>query len=167
MTNKTEKENKIPKIKVVWALLCRNASVDQASNMVSLFNILDELTLSKTPPTNNGVHSSKLEDFSQRTKVNTDFTLAVQFERDNMENVNGFEPKINVKIIDPAGEILADNELPIMFENDKKRMRAIINFDGILLTKSGNYTYIVATKSTKDEKFKEQSKTTIDIKIFA
>lgn len=162
----TKINNKIQKLRIAWALICRSASVDKVSNMVSIFNVIDEFTLSKTPPISD-VLSGKMEDFQQKTKVNTDFIFVIQFERTNIAEIESFETKIKIKVTDPSGEVLTENEVPIIFEQGKKRVRSLISFDGILLTKSGTYIYTVSTKSPKGEKFEEQAHTTIDVKIFA
>lgn len=41
-------------MKVIWAILCQSAVVDQDSNQISLFNIIDELTFSGAPPVATG-----------------------------------------------------------------------------------------------------------------
>jgi hypothetical protein len=37
-------------LKVIWAILCQSSAVDLDSNLVSLFNVVEELTLPAPPP---------------------------------------------------------------------------------------------------------------------
>ncbi len=160
------KKNSDTKVKVLWALLCQSASVDQQTNAVSVFNVLEELTLSTTPidatkpPT-----SIETMDFPAKTQVNTKYTMVVQTEREPGVNRDA-QVTMRLAITDPAGETLVSHEFPVSFGfMDKTRARAIINFENMLVTKTGRYTYTISTKSAGEKDFQEQYSTALDVKI--
>jgi hypothetical protein len=153
------------KIKVLWALLCQTASVDQQSNNISIFNVLEEMNLNQTP-----ISSPQLAglveviDLPEKTRVNTNFCLVVMLEKEG-----GFgtvtSPKIKIKISDPDGEVVAENEFPLMPGSPKDtRIRAVMNFDGMIVQKSGKYTYDVYTKSGA-EVYEKEFATSVEVKI--
>lgn len=37
-------------MKVIWAILCQSAVIDRYTNNVSLFNVIEEITVTSTPP---------------------------------------------------------------------------------------------------------------------
>ena len=153
-------------VKVLWALLCQNASVDQQTNAVSLFNVIEELTLSPAPlNTAKKPSSTETMDFPAKTQVNTKYSLVVMTERESGMNRDS-QVMMRLSITDPAGEKLFSHEFPAQFGfTDKVRARAIINFENMVVTKTGRYTYTISTKSAGEKDFQEQYSTSLVVKI--
>ncbi len=108
----------------------------------------------------------KLSGFPQKTQVKGEFTLVVQLARSGIEKNTDFNPFMEIKLVDPSGEVLAKNEVPLKFEEGKNNLRAIIGFDSFLLTQPGRYEYIISVKTSEDDKFKEVASTPIEVKIY-
>ncbi|GEM_PF-5200538 len=153
-------------VRVNWAMLCENASVDQNTNTVSLFNVLEELTLSQGPLSVDDVKAGgELMDFPEKTQVNSKHVLVVQVERETGANKDS-KIQMQLEVADPSGEVLLKNEFPILFGvSDVSRTRAIISFDGMLVTKSGKYTYTISTKSVGAKIYTKQYSVILDVKI--
>ena len=162
-----QKNTKSEEINVLWALLCRSASVDQSSNTLSLFNLLEEFTLSKTPIQNSTQLPTNVINFPQKTKIKENFSFVIQLQRKGNQNLNSFESKVRVEIIDPSGEVLSKDDIPMIFEQGKAKMRMIINFGEMLLTKSGNYKYQVSLPVLKGDKFEKQAESNLEVRIFS
>lgn len=151
-------------LEVKWALLCKNASIDQQSNQVSLFNILEELTINKGPLSTSVVKKSS--SFSDNTQIPGEFTLVVQFEKHAKEGTPSFQPEMELKIVDPDGDLISSNILPLNFEENKNRLRAIVAFSAFVVKNPGVYNYVVSIRSSKKEAFEEATRVPVDVKIF-
>lgn len=160
---KNESNKKI-ELKSVWAILCKSASVDQHTNQLSIFNIIENIAVNKTPGPITPL--SKTIDLLQKTQVKFDYTLVVLFERSTMNNSAEFNPYMEIKLIDPIGEELIKNEVPLQFEEGKNKVRAIVVLDSLLTTKSGNYNYIISARTSPLEPLSEKTRTSVQIKIY-
>lgn len=149
---------------VKWALLCKNASIDQQSNQVSLFNILEEITVNKGPLSTSVV--KKPSSFPGNTQIPGEFTLVVQLEKNARQKITDFHPEMEVKIAGPDSEIISSNILPLNFEDDKNRLRTIVGFNAFVVKNPGEYNYTVSTRSSKSETFKEGARVPVEVKIF-
>lgn len=151
-------------LEVKWALLCKSASIDQQSNQVSLFNILEELTLNKSPLGNSIVKKSS--SFPEKTQIPGEFSLVVQLERTTRSGSPGFQPEMEIKIMDPNDEIIATHSLPLRFDEGKNRLRAIVRFNAFIVKTPGTYNYVISIRSSKLEVFEEKARVPIEVKIF-
>lgn len=158
----TEKKSK-NQFQGLWAILCKSASIDQQSNQLSIFNIVENTTISKSPTPITPL--SKLTEFTQKTQVKLEHNLVVQFERLFSESDEEFTTDIELKVTDPDNEVTIKNELPFTFEKGKNRMRIIITLDSLVVTKSGKYTYFISAKDSTGI-FQKKLETSVDVKIY-
>lgn len=159
-----KESNKKIELKTLWAILCKSASVDQHTNQLSIFNMIENVAVNKTP--NPITPLSKITEFPQKTQIKFDYTLAVLFERNTMNNSAEFNPYMEIKLVDPTGEELIKNEVPVQFEEGKNRVRAIVVLDSLLVTKSGKYDYIISARNSPLESLTERTHTSIQVKIY-
>ncbi len=151
-------------IDIKWALMCKNASVDRQSNTVSLFSVIEEFTINKTPLGNS--IAKRPASFHNKTQIKGEFTLVVQLERNQDVKVASFEPNMEVRIVDPTDEVLATNVLPLNFEEGKHRLRAIVSFDSIVVKDPGVYNFVVSVRSSSKEAFAGEIKVPVEVRIF-
>lgn len=160
----TKKVKNDSALEVKWALLCKNASIDQQSNQVSLFNILEELTINKGPLSTSVV--KKPSSFPSNTQIPGEFTLVVQLERISKNITVGFQPEMEIKIVDPNDEIVSSNVLPLNFDEGKNRLRAVVGFSAFVVKNPGIYSYVISIRGSKSEALREEMRVPIEVKIF-
>ena len=148
------------------AIICQNASVDQQTNAVSLFNVVEDVTLSDKPLTPEEARAGgETKDFPVKTQVNNKYVLVAQIEREAGINKDS-QAQMKLIVTDPDGEEMVNNDFPLAFGiGDTRKTRAIINFDGMLVTKTGRYTYSLSTKAAGEDSYQEQFVSWIDVKI--
>src|ERR1035438_8605378 len=92
------------KISLVWAAACTSSSIDQSTNAISLFNIIEELTVNNllAQPT-----KEQQEMIASGKPIATPFNHEVisVWLRDNI----GTETKVDMalELVDPSGKVLA------------------------------------------------------------
>jgi len=145
--NKEKKSN----IKIHWALICKSASVDQNTNMLSVFNVVEELGIKNE---NNQIELINDTDFKQKINIPTEYNLVISCEKCNL-NEDFSSPELKIILKDHKEEILMDNIFPVRFEADKKRLRTIVSFNNLLVTGVGEYSYIVGMRGNSSEDFED------------
>ena len=164
-----KKQHNDSALKIKWALMCKSASVDRQSNNVSLFSVIEELTLNKTPAGNLQVGQSNVKrpsSFPNKTQVKGEFTIVVQLERQPTVKAPGFKPSLRIQIVDPKEEVLATNVLPLNFEEGKNRLRAIVSFDLIIVKDPGIYNFAVSVRASDKDEFGAETRVPVEVKIF-
>ncbi len=139
-------------MKNIWSIICEKSSVDSQTNLLSLFNCIEEIQL--TIDKANMPKSDKLV-----IPFNLQFISFWIIEDDTKDN--SVEAKIS--LIDPKGNIL--NEFPVTLKAKKgeKRLRNITNMQGMQITEGGRYCYRISQK--KGSKFEVASETPLDINL--
>lgn len=152
-------------LEVKWALLCKNASVDQQSNNVSLFNIIEELTINKSPL---GTSIAKRSaSFLEKTQINGEFTLVVHMERNPEIKIKDFEPSMEIKFTDPQDANFATiAEIPLKFKEGENRLRNIITINALFVKDTGVYNIVVSTRHSKNDTFTEGARVPVEVKIY-
>jgi hypothetical protein len=126
-------------IRHVWSVLATNISVDQATQNISLFGVLEQLTLKKSEIEANRKPGEKA------LNVHFPFRLVTFLRR---IGEGAFAGNMKVEVIDPRGEILAVMEQPITFEPAADRLRVIIEAPGMPVTTDGYYFFRTSIKSS-------------------
>lgn len=151
----------LPDLKILWLHVCSSASVDQSTNNLSLFNLIEDLQI--TPPVSSDGKKLELSPGKTAT-IAANYVLAGLIERTG-DAVEEFLPEIRVTITDPDFKIIAENIAPLDFEDGKKRVRSLVNFDGFLVTQPGRYEYALEVRSASTEEFHGRTVTPIEIRI--
>ncbi len=122
--------NKI-KIYNKWGLICGSSSVDVNTNLLSVFSVIDEITVSPPkkplpplPP--EGISIAAQHDF-----------VSV-WSRNDLE-----ERKVNaiLRYRNPDNVELLKKDIVLSFEKGKKNLRLILKFNGFKLKLEGEYRY--------------------------
>lgn len=140
-------------MKNIWSAIFTRAVVDSTTNSLSLFDCVEEVT----------VNFSNLEDISREQKnIPISFTIVSMWSDKEIGGKREFN--CLVEIIDPQGKKLHEFPSKPVFEKGKKRLRTIMQIDGLTVTSEGEYTVIVKYK-LDIEKFSIASKIPLDIKF--
>lgn len=146
------------KIKVLWSMICNSTSTDQQTNTISLFGVIEEITI--TPPN----EATPKEAFKSGILAKLPFEIVVLFSRDGDNAEEELNSEFWLSLVDPFGKSIMENSFPAKIEKDKKRLRMNIRMDGIKITMEGNYAFRIYTKNegTKEE---ELASIPFDVKI--
>ncbi len=152
------------KMKTHWVILCKSASVDQQSNQLSIFSIIEDININQSQ--NPITAFSKIVDLENKTSIKFDHNIVVLFERNIATNNMGFDPLMKIEIFDPKKEKLIETEVPIKFEEGKIKVRSIISLDSFIVKNSGKYEYIISTKNFPSDQFENKASATVQVKIY-
>lgn len=148
-------------VKSIWAILCQESSIDSATNNVSLFKVLEEITF--------GLNKEELDKLKNNPKFDPTKPIVLPFSSQliilwkNLSKNENFKFPVKITFKDPNEKILQEILNEFLFQEGKERLRTVISINGIPLTKPGEYTYSIMTKQNKDDIFEEI--TSIPIKI--
>ncbi|MFA4942345.1 MAG: hypothetical protein WC564_01755 [Patescibacteria group bacterium] len=138
-------------MKNIWSILCQESSVDSNTNKISLFNCIDELTMSFA-------RREEINDKPKNIPLSFDLVSLWTKEIDEPDNFN-----ILIQFFDPNGKELKSFEQDISFERGKKRLRAIIKVNGFVITSDGTYKIKLSYKQNDDDKYKPFSELPFDV----
>ena len=139
-------------MKNVWSIICEKFSVDSQTNLLSLFNCIEEMKLeidkTKMPKSDKLVIPVNLQLIS--------FWVINDYAKENLS-------EIKIELIDPKGKIL--NKFPNTLKSKKgdKRLRSITNIQGMQITEGGRYYYRISQK--KGNQFEIASETPLDVSL--
>jgi len=117
-----------------WALICSHTSVDMNTNLLSIFNVIEEVTINRS---NNPLPELPKDGFV----VPMQHEFVSFWSRDISESDGDLKIKAKLKLFDPKKELLQEQDLEIFFEKGKKSLRCIIKIGAIKVRASGEYTY--------------------------
>lgn len=141
-------------MKHIWTILCQSSSVDVDTNILSLFNCIEELNLT--------IDKTQLID-KEKLVIPVGFQM-VSFwaiedhSRDNILEIKG-------EIIDPNGKSLNKFDNKFSIKKGALRFRSRINIQGLPVTKEGRYIIRIMQKMEKNKDFEVVTELPLDVKI--
>lgn len=139
-------------MKNIWSIICEKSSIDAQTNLLSLFNCVEEVQLmidkDKMPKSDKLVIPFNLQLIS--------FWAIEDSSKDNLA-------EIKIDLVDPKGKILNEFSVTLKAKKGEKRLRSITNMQGIQITEGGRYCYRILQK--KGIKFEVASETPLDINL--
>ena len=140
-------------MKNIWSVIFNRAVVDENTNSISLFDCVEEIT----------VNFSKPEDVSASQKnISINFTIISLWSDNDISRDRKFEYLLEV--IDPQDKKINEFINFPVIEKGKKRLRTIVQMNGMGITSEGEYTLVIKYKKDS-EKFVIASKIPLDIKF--
>ncbi len=119
-------------LQAIWGVVCATSSVDSQSNNISLYNILERITLTKgenTPEV--GVNPASLQ-----------YEYVVLLQRSGSATKKETYP-LSIRLVDPEGKILNESPIPAVFNSGNKRLRIRFQNNAIPITVAGEYNFEV------------------------
>lgn len=140
-------------MKHIWTVLCQKSSIDIETNLLSLFNCVEELSL-----------------IIDKTKApKGDLVIPIEFqlvsfwtvENSNKDNVL----EMKGELIDPNGKTLNKFENKFNIKKGVLRFRNRTNFQGLPITEAGRYIIRMMQKNEGKKEFEIVTELPLDIKI--
>lgn len=141
-------------MKHIWSILCQKSSIDFESNLLSLFDCVEEmnLVLDKEKVSNN-----------DKMIIPAEFQLVSFWAVQDSSDTNSLEMK--GELVDPDNQVLNTFSNSFVIKKGISRFRNRTNIQGLPVTKEGRYYFKVWQRSNNEKDFKLVSELPIDIKI--
>ena len=110
----------------LWTILCTNSSIDQATNNISLFSVIEQVQISQAPT-------------DQQIVLTTQFHLVMLWMRSNLDQPEMGTARFSLQF--PTGEVLNGAEIQVELST-AIRSRTVITIAGLPLRGPGLYTFI-------------------------
>lgn len=133
------------KITHIWSVICTGNSVDQATNNISLYNILEQLNIPKEALK---IHK---EESNKEKMININFEI-VSFWKKKTKDENILAEE-QIEIIDPQGKILGIQKFPFKIPANNQRMRFILSMNGFKMTIPGDYIFQISARDSEKNDF--------------
>ncbi|MCK9393208.1 MAG: hypothetical protein WCX30_03330 [Candidatus Paceibacterota bacterium] len=122
----------------IWSVLCQKSSIDFETNLVSLFECIEDVSL-----VFNGTRSAN----DEKVVVPIEWQLVNYWVIEDEEKENYMDLKVD--FFDPDRKCLNSYEKKIDIDKNLKRFRGRMNIRGFQITKSGRYYCRVSQKIDK------------------
>jgi len=156
---KSKKSKKtIQSIQCVWGLLCSLSSVDQERNNISLFNVIDQVSLPSgffiEQKNQNKPLSIPLE---HEVVILWKRTLGIEFSDEQLSLA------WKLKVIDPIGKVIYENFISLILKKGAKRLRSRVKMNGFIATIPGQYVYRIELVQSEKEDFTRVFEIPVDV----
>lgn len=147
------------KLKLLWILACNSSSVDQRTNSLSLFNIMEQINVG-VDPKNKDSFPSKEGVF-----VPIPFEIVALVSKFTEDVDKDFVFSAKISSIDPNGKVLGENPFEVNIEKGKKRMRLNIKTNGLKVTIGGEYLFRLSIKAKGEKEYVELGEFPVEVVI--
>jgi len=150
-------------VKLIWAVLCQESSIDTNTNNISLFKVLEEIKFGIKMEDMNELQNNP--NFDSAKPIILPFTSQLVILWKNLSKNPDLKFPVKIILKDPNEKIIQETINDGVFQKGKERLRVVTAFKGFPLTKAGEYTYYIMTKQTKSADFKEIDSIPIKVNI--
>ncbi|MDP3735628.1 MAG: hypothetical protein Q8R39_04350 [bacterium] len=147
--------NEIPHIEHVWSQLCQLSSVDQDTNSVSLFHLIEELAIERAksapPPPEGGVVIPVACEL-----------VTLWHKRSEGQHVIA---DVEVALFDPQGARLQSVIYKLDIAPQHSRTRFRLKMNGLKITTAGTYSFAVNIRGPNETQFVEAARVPLGVRI--
>lgn len=121
----------------VWGLVCSMSAIDQEKNNISLFNIIDHITIPRQ------VHEQSIAAGKLGVLVPIEHEVVLLWRRVIAPSLCDVELNTDMKLslVDSGGGVLNEMLTPIKFESGKRNLRLRVKNNALKVTQAGDYVY--------------------------
>ncbi len=138
-------------MKHIWTVICQNSSIDKETNLLSMFDCIEELSL----------EINKIKSSKSNLSIPIKFDIVSFWIIENPEKENTLE--IAIEILDPNKKLLHRLENKFDVKKGALRFRNRIHMQGLPITEAGRYIIKIMQKNKKD--LKTVTELPLDVKI--
>lgn len=150
-------ENKQKSIKHLWSILCQSSSIDAQSNILSLFNVVEQIVVDLTPEITDSNAGKE-----RPVAVAFRFEIVSLWQKIGEANKNN---TVEIEFLDPMGISLMKTDYSLQIPQDKKRIRHSMKVNGLKVTIDGEYTFKIRIKESDQKEFYEVAELSLDVII--
>lgn len=136
----------------IWTILCTKASIDSESNIISLFEVIEQLNVGGIPE----------EERDQQALVPAKLNLASLWMRSDSEISE--HPHIQFSLLQPDESILEGGQIDVNLD-DGIRGRTIFRMNSIPIRGEGIYYFIIELSSEESSGREEVKRLPLEIRF--
>lgn len=134
-----------------WSMLCQSSVIDIDSNLLSLYNCLEELNVNT--PLKPGV------------PINLPISFEVVSFLSDAQSKGERKLHLKAEMIDPKGKKINEFGGELFFKDGSKRLRSRLKIQGLALSEPGTYIMHLTFKGLNDLDFKAECDLPLDVNI--
>ncbi|HEC30414.1 MAG TPA: hypothetical protein ENI66_00145 [Candidatus Yonathbacteria bacterium] len=153
-TMKTKKKS----MEQIWALVCKTSSIDEETNSLSLFNIVEEITIDTRKAREQGEQKNTA---SFPIQIPLEIVIMLRKNRVNQS----ITADLRIDLLDPKGKSLQHMQAAVKINKEHKRLRFRIKMNGIEVSSSGDYLLKISTQEPNEEAFGKIGEIPLEVRI--
>ena len=139
-------------MKNIWSIIASKTVIDRNSNMISLFDCIEQLNVNA---------NKKIVDNNKIKKLSTKFDIVSLWKDDEISKERSGE--FIIELYDPSNKKINKFENIFVMPKSMKRMRTIITFEGFPITTEGEYIFKIKFRKNKNNKYKQVSELPLEV----
>ena len=139
-------------MKNVWSIITHKTVIDRNSNMISLFDCIEQLNVNA---------NKKIVDKNKTKKLSAKFEIVSLWKDDETSKERSGE--FIIELYDPSNKKINKFESAFVMPKSMKRMRTIITFEGFPMTTEGEYIFKIKFRKNKNDKYKQVSELPLEV----
>jgi hypothetical protein len=140
-------------IEHIWSVLCTRSIIEGSTGLLSLIDVLEEVTLGELPP---------LEDNKEQI-IRLPVSVASLWQRKPESDPT--KGTVRLSLISPHQETVKEFEYEADLSKEKQRLRTIARLDGIRFRGIGTYRFLVQIRGEKETDWREVATLPLSIKL--
>jgi hypothetical protein len=142
-------------IEHIWSQLCQSSSVDQDTNSVSLFHLIEEIAVGRAadapPPGAEGVV----------IPISCEL-VTLWHKRAEGQHVIA---DVEVALFDPAAVRLQNVIYKLDIAPQHSRSRFRLKMNGLKITTAGTYSFVVSIRGPNETQFREATRVPLEVRV--
>lgn len=139
----------------IWSVLCRSSQIDKDTNNLSIINVFEQLkiTLDQKGP----------EEKIESVNIPIGYEIVSLWVKESQEK--RVKAEILLEIIDPQGKILKTFPQTGEMPETMKRLRTRFRIQGLGITMSGIYKFVIKIKEEGKRDFRIVSEVPLEVQL--
>ena len=151
---KTSTTKYAPMPKHIWSVLCRRGVVDAETNVLSIDEVLEKVTLTV----------KKESDTKEAEQGGFIFPLA--YELMSFFQVEGQKKwEMKLEYLNSKGKLLTQNTYPLESPEKSTRFRYKVQISGLSVKENGDYLFRISLRSTEKDEFKVVAEIPLEVEV--
>lgn len=138
----------------IWSVLCQNTQIDIDTNNLSITNVLEQLVISVDP-----------KNIQTNQIINVPLTYEIVSLWSKEESEKSVHAEIILEIVDPKGNVLKSFSQKSEMPETMKRLRTRFKIQGLGLTMSGFYKFIIKVKEQNKKNLRQVAEVPLEVHI--
>ncbi len=145
-------------IKHIWSVLCRESTINQEDNNLSIRDVFEALQVGLKPNPENPPKNGNIEAVIP-------FPYEVTSLITNTDDDVDTKIKTSVTIFNPKGEEVGKQEHDFTIPKGKRRMRIRMKNTGLKITGSGDYIFRVGIRKEKEKAYRTVAEIPLEVTV--
>lgn len=145
------------KLKHVWSVLCKESTINQDDNVISLYGVLEELNITLTPM------KGSVAGLPVKASIPINYEIVSMWLKNNKKDK--VKAEIEYAFVNLDGRELFKTVQTVEIPMASRRFRSRMKISGIQVEREGEYSFRVRIKELGSDIFKTVCELPLEIKI--